>query len=182
MANGTPGDDTFTAPAGSSTFNGLGGTDTVIFNFRLVDATFSWVGNQVIVDTATSHTVLTGVETYQFTDGTVNDADTDPEVDDLYYYATNHDLWTAHVDADTDYNTVGWKAGLNPNAFFNTKLYLAIYHDVVPSGLSPMQHYDLFGWQQNRLESLNFDGRAYLLNYPDVAAAHVDPLMHFLNI
>ena len=57
MPNGTPGADQFTAPIGSSTFNGFGGTDTITFDFKLTDATFTWVGNQLIVDTPTSHTV-----------------------------------------------------------------------------------------------------------------------------
>src|SRR5215468_5144669 len=108
MANGTPGNDSFTAPAGNSTFNGLGGVDTITFNFRLLDATFSWVGNQVIVDTSTSHTVLTGFETYQFTDGTVNNDDGNPLVDDLYYDAQYHDVWAQHVDPDTHYAQSGW--------------------------------------------------------------------------
>src|ERR1700736_3052355 len=126
MAKGTSGNDTFTAPAGSSSFTGLGGVDTIIFNFKLTDAHLTFSGNQLIVDTATSHTVLNGFSVYQFTDGTVNDADGNPLVDDLYYYANNLDVWAAHVDADTHYNTVGWKEGRDPNAFFDTKLYLQI--------------------------------------------------------
>src|SRR6185369_16199181 len=106
--NGTPGADNFTAPAGSSQFNGLTGVDTISFNFRLVDARFTWLGNQVIVDTATSHTVLTGFEVYVFTDGTVHNDDGNPLVDDLYYYATYNDVWVAHIDADAHYNSVGW--------------------------------------------------------------------------
>ena len=43
MANGTSGPDTFTVPAGSSTFNGFGGVDTLVLNFALVDATFRLV-------------------------------------------------------------------------------------------------------------------------------------------
>ena len=103
MANGTSGADTFTAPAGASTFNGLGGVDTLILNFALVDATFAWVGNQLIIDTASSHTVTTGFEVFQFTDGTVHNDDGNPLVDDLFDYAKSHDVWNAHVDADAHY-------------------------------------------------------------------------------
>jgi len=39
--------------------NGLGGIDTIIFDFKLTDATFTWIGNELIVETATSRTVLT---------------------------------------------------------------------------------------------------------------------------
>ena len=75
----------------------------------------------------------------------------------------------------------GWHENRNPNALFNTKLYLSIYHDVATSGLSPTQHYDQIGWVENRLFSLDFDARQYLVLNPDVAAAHVDPLAHFLR-
>src|SRR4051812_13331749 len=155
--NGTSGADNFTAPSGSSAFNGLGGTDTITFNFRLVDATISWIGNHVIVDSATSHADLTGFEVYQFTDGTANNADGSPLIDDLFYNWTYKDVWAAHVDADAHYNSVGWHENRDPNAFFNTKLYLSIYHDVASSGLSPVQQYDQIGWQQHRLASLKFD-------------------------
>jgi len=50
--NGTSGSDSFVAPTGTNTINGGAGIDTVSFNFRLVDATFSWVGNQVKIGRA----------------------------------------------------------------------------------------------------------------------------------
>src|SRR6267154_2757836 len=181
MSNGTSAADTFTAPAGSSTFNGLGGVDTIVFNFRLVDARFTWIGNQVIVDTASSHTVLTGFETYQFTDGTVNDADGNPLVDDLFYYAAYHDVWSAHVDADTHYNAIGWHEGRDPNAFFSTGIYLSANPAVRAAGLNPLTHFDTVGWKNGLTPSLNFDPLKYLAANPDVAAAHIDPLAHFLQ-
>ena len=177
---GTSGDDTFTAPAGSSDFSGLGGTDTIKFNFRLVDATFTWLGNQVIVDTATSHTVLSGFEVYQFTDGTVNNADGNPLVDDLFYYAHYHDVWAAHIDADVHYNQVGWHEGRDPNAFFSTELYLGANPDVAAAGVNPLIHFDQLGWKEGRQPSENFDVGQYLTANPDVAASKVDPLAHFL--
>ena len=85
--------------------NGGASNDTFNFNFNLADATVSFSGNQVIVDGPSgSHTVLTGVETFVFTDGTVNDNDGDPLVNDLFYYSHNHDVWNAHVDADQHYH------------------------------------------------------------------------------
>src|SRR4051794_29164271 len=99
--NGTSGPDSFVAPSGTNTINGFGDTDTVSFNFRLVDATFSWVGNQVVIDTPTTHLTVTGIEVFQFTDGTVNKNDNDPLVDDLFYYSQYHDVWAAGADADT---------------------------------------------------------------------------------
>ena len=68
---GTPSDDSFTALPGNERIDALGGIDTITFDFSLIDATITWRGNQVIIDGPTSHTVLTGFETYVFTDGTV---------------------------------------------------------------------------------------------------------------
>lgn len=180
MPDGTQNADTFNAPAGNSNFNGLGGVDTIVFNFALTSATFSWVGNQVIVDTATSHTVLTGFEVYQFADGTVNNADGSPLIDDLYYNATYHDIWAAHADADAHYNATGWHEKRNPNAFFNTALYLSLNPDVAAAGTNPLSHFDMSGWKEGRTPGLNFDIHQYLVANPDVAADNVDPLRHFL--
>jgi hypothetical protein len=180
MADGTAGSDSFNAPAGSSNFNGLGGVDTIVFNFALTSATFTWVGNQVIVDTPTSHTVLTGFEIYQFTDGTVNNDDGSLLIDDLYYNATYHDIWAAHVDADTHYNSFGWHEKRDPNAFFSTAIYLSLNPDVAAGLGNPLVHFDTFGWKEGRNPGPNFGVAQYLQANPDVAAANVDPLLHFL--
>jgi len=45
----------------------------------------------------------------------VNQNTADPLVNDLYYYAQYHDVWGAHVDANTHYNEFGWKEGRNPD-------------------------------------------------------------------
>jgi autotransporter-associated beta strand protein len=179
---GTDGDDSFTAPSGNSSFTGRGGTDSITFDFRLVDATISYSGNQIIVDGpgGLTHAVLNGIEIFKFTDGTVNDADGSPLVDDLFYYATYHDVWNAHADADAHFNAVGWKEGRDPNAFFDTKGYLAHYTDVAAAGVNPLTHYDQFGWTEGRDPSGAFDTHQYLAHNGDVAAAHIDPLAHFL--
>jgi len=62
--NGTSGPDSFVAPTGTHTINGSGGVDTVSFNFRLVDGTFSWVGNQVIIDTPTTQPMSAGIDSF----------------------------------------------------------------------------------------------------------------------
>ena len=120
VTTGTSGDDGYAA-SGSQRFDGLGGTDTITFGFKLVDANINFSGNQVIIDgPGVSHTVLTGFEIFQFTDGTVNNNDGDRLVDDLFYYAHNHGVWNAHADADAHYDTVGWHQSRDPNAFFST--------------------------------------------------------------
>jgi hypothetical protein len=180
-AIGTPGNDTFTAVTGNSQYDGLGGIDTINFNFRFTEATVTYSGNQVIIDGPTSHTVLTGFEIYAFTDGTVNNNDSNPRVDDLFYYSRYHDVWNAHVDADTHYQASGWHEGRDPNAWFDAAGYLAHYQDVAAAGVNPLDHYHQFGWREGRDPSVSFDTAAYLAQNPDVAAAHVDPLQHFLQ-
>jgi len=179
--NGASGPDSFIAPSGNSGINGFGGIDTVTFSFNLVDATVSYHDNVVWIDTATSHTELTGIQTYIFNDGTVSEADGNPLVADLYYYSTYHDIWTAHADADLHYATSGWHEHRNPSAFFDTDLYLSINQDVLASGVNPLVHFDTVGWTQGRQPSANFDVQKYLVTYPDVAAANIDPLAHFLS-
>jgi autotransporter-associated beta strand protein len=178
---GTDGDDSFTAPGGDSAFLGKRGVDSITFGFKLTDATVTYSGNDIIIDGPNaSHTVVTGIETFVFTDGTVNNRDGNPLVDDLFYYARNHDVWNAHVDADTHFNLFGWREGRDPNAWFDTKGYLAQYADVKAAGINPLTHYDQLGWREGRDPSRAFDTGDYLSHNTDVAAAHVDPLAHFL--
>jgi hypothetical protein len=177
---GGPGSDTFTAPTGNSQFSGGGGVDTISFNFKLVDATVTYSGNQVIIDGPTSHTVLNGFEVFQFTDGTVHNDDGNVLVDDLFYYSQYHDVWIAGADADSHYNGPGWHEGRDPNAFFDTSFYLSINQDVKAAGTNPLTHFDTSGWQENRQPSMTFDLTKYNAANPDVAAAHVDPLQHYL--
>ena len=113
LITGTAGLDSFTALTTHSRVDALGGDDTITFNFRLVDATVTYQGNRVIIDSGANHTVLTGIETFVFTDGTVNNDDGNDLVDDLFYYSRYHDVWNAHVDADAHYNaTAGTRAAI----------------------------------------------------------------------
>ena len=140
--------------------------DTVAFDFALTDATVTWRDNLVIIDGPSSHTVLSGFETYVFTDGTVQNADGDRLVDDLFYYSRNHELWNAHADADAHYHATGWREGRDPNAFFDTDLYLAISPDVRNAGIDPLVHFDQSGWREGRVASPNFDPAKYLASTP----------------
>ncbi len=177
---GTPGNDSFTALPGNERIDALGGVDTITFDFKLVDASVSHVGNTVVIDGPNSHTVLTGVERFVFTDGTVDNADGDVLVDDLFYYAQNHDVWTTHADADAHYHQSGWHEGRDPNAFFSTSTYLSLNPAVRASGVDPLAQFDQSGWKTHD-PSIAFDVNAYLSANPDVKAAGVDPLAHFLG-
>ena len=178
---GTPNDDSFTALPGNERIDAFASTDTITFGFRLVDATVTYDGNMVIIDGPGSHTVLTGFETYVFTDGTVNNNDGNWLVDDLFYYSRYHDVWNAHAEADDHYDTFGWHEGRDPSFFFSTTIYLSANPDVAAAGANPLDHWHEFGWTEGRVPSLDFGPRQYLAAYPDVAAAHVDPLEHFLE-
>ena len=178
---GTPGNDSYNALPGNERIDALGGVDTISFNFRLVDAHITWDSNKVIVDGPSgTHTVLTGFEVFTFTDGTVNNNDGSPLIDDLFYYSTYHDVWTAHADADAHYNGVGWHEGRDPSAFFSTVIYLSANPDVKAGGTNPLTHFDGLGWKEGRVPSLTFDPAAYLAANPDVAAGGADPLRHYL--
>jgi VCBS repeat-containing protein len=177
---GTSGNDVFTVAAGTNRYEGRAGADKIIFSFALTDATITFSGTEVTVDTATSHTVLTGFQTYQFTDGTIEENDGKPLVADLFYYAQNHDVWLAKLDADDHYAAFGWKEGRDPNPFFDTDFYLSQYADVKALGMNPLEHFNTYGWKEGRIPSLDFDPAAYLAQNPDVAAANLSPLAHFL--
>jgi hypothetical protein len=178
---GSDGDDGFNALPGNAMIVARLGHDTITFDFALTQATITWRNNLVIIDGPSSHTVLSGFETYVFTDGTVHNADDDRLVDDLFYYARNHELWQAQADADAHYHATGWREGRDPNAFFDTDLYLAVNPDIRNAGVDPLVHFDQSGWREGRVASPNFDPAKYLAFYADVAAANRDPLEHFLR-
>ena len=179
--DGTPQADSFIALPGNERIDGHEGIDTITFGFRLVDAAIAWSGNRVIVDgPGGSHTVLTGFERFEFTDGTVDNDDGNPLVDDLFYYAQNHDVWNAHVDAETHYAGSGWQERRDPNAFFSTGIYLWANPDIAAAGVNPLLHFHEHGWREGRVPSLAFDLGPYLAINTDVAAARIDPLWHFL--
>jgi hypothetical protein len=181
LLDGTPGDDMFESLPGGGRIDAGSGNDTITFNFRLVDATVTYDDNKLIVDGPSSHMELSSFEKFVFTDGTVDNTHGSRLVDDLYYYAHNHDVWNAHADAEQHYNQFGWHEGRDPNAFFSTSSYLANYADVAAAGVNPLEHYATFGWTEGRVPSHAFDPAQYLAAYPDVAAAHVDPLLHYLQ-
>jgi hypothetical protein len=180
---GTPGPDSFNAPAGTVRIDAGTGIDTITFGFKLVDATVSYLGNTIVIDGpgGGSHTVLTGFEVFSFTDGTVHNDDATPLIDDLFYYSKYHDVWNAHVDADSHFLSFGRNEGRDPSFFFSTVVYRSANPDVAASGVNLLDHFDGSGWLEGRLPSIHFDPVQYLAANPDVAAAHVDPLRHYLQ-
>jgi serralysin len=200
LITGTPGDDTFAALPGNERIDAGAGIDTVSFNFKLTDAAVSYLGDTIVVDGPTgSHTVMTSVEVFKFTDGTVNNNDNDPLVDDLFYYSKYHDVWNAHIDADAHYHNVGWLEGREPNSLgaggavaalgqdkiapngFDYTYYLQQNPDVAAAGIDPLQHFETSGWKEGRNPNAYFDTAGYLAHYADVKAAGINPFDHYLQ-
>ena len=86
----------------------------------------------------------------------------------------------AQLQAAASYDAMGWRQGLNPNAFFNTSYYLGRSPDVAAAQFNPVKHYEQYGWREGRDPSAQFSVAKYLAAYPDVRAANIDPLQHFL--
>ncbi|MBM1171268.1 VCBS domain-containing protein [Microvirga arabica] len=156
--------------------------DRAVFNFKLTEAAFTFAESTVTINgPGGQHFVLSSdFDQFQFTDGTVNEADGKAVVSDLFYYVHNHDVWNAHVDADQHYAAFGWQEGRNPNAFFNTNAYLSANQDVDAANINPLDHYHQNGWKDGRDASVSFDTTLYLINNADVRNAGIDPLEHFL--
>lgn len=151
------------------------------FNFAFADAKFAFSGGEALLTglDGVAHDV-TGIGHLHFTDGTIDEADGAPLVDDLFYFAQNRDVWQAHLDPDRHYAQYGWHEGRDPNPVFSTGAYLAANSDVTAAGLDPVQHYDRYGWHEGRSPGPGFSAEAYLAMNPDVKAAGLDPMAHYL--
>jgi len=178
--SGGSGNDVLDGRTGNDVLIGGAGTDTAVIHARLTQTTVSTSPGGPILHSPLGHDTLVGIEQYRFDDGTVVQADGNVEVDDLFYYVSNRDVWNAHVDPETHYAQAGWKEGRNPNALFDTKYYLAQNPDVAAAKVDPLEHYHLAGWREGRDPSAQFDTSSYLAFNPDIAAARIDPLEHYL--
>ena len=148
---GTPGDDNFVALRQPGDRCAGLGNDTITFDFRLVDATVTYAGNSVHHRSAASHTVLSGFETYVFTDGTVNNKDADVLVDDLFYYAQNHDVWNAQrMPTSTTISSAGTR-GATRTRSSRPRSISAANPDVKAAGVDPLIHFDQVGWKEGRV-------------------------------
>ena len=109
----------------------------------------------------------------------------DPLIDATYYDrqlgATLIPTGTAaQQQAAAAYGVLGWRQGLNPDAFFDTNYYLSHNPDVAAAHIDPVKHYEQYGWREGRDPSKQFSTSKYLAAYSDVRAAGLDPLEHFL--
>ncbi len=103
------------------------------------------------------------------------------DFDAAWYLAEYPSVATSGTDPLTQYLTVGWKEGYNPNPWFNTDYYLNQNPDVAAAGMNPLVHYEENGWKEGRDPSILFSTDGHLAANPDVAAAGMDPLEHYLD-
>ncbi|MBV9749502.1 MAG: hypothetical protein JO157_11875, partial [Acetobacteraceae bacterium] len=103
------------------------------------------------------------------------------DFDAAWYLAEYPSVATSGMDPLTQYLTVGWKEGYNPNPWFNTDYYLNQNPDVAAAGVNPLVHYEQNGWKEGRDPSILFSTDGYLAANPDVTAAGMDPLEHYLD-
>ncbi|TCT05491.1 S8 family serine peptidase [Aquabacter spiritensis] len=177
---GDAGDTTVFSGRGINTVDGGAGADTLWLLKGVGEYLQAGYGTEIVLYGAASQDILTGIEALKFADGTLTFG-TDPMVNEVFYAFRNPDLFAAGVVADVHYADVGWREGLDPNAWFDTSAYLAKNPDVAAAGINPLVHYEQNGWWEGRDPSVNFDVSLYLAFNPDVAAAGMDPLLHYLQ-
>ncbi|WP_244477357.1 Ig-like domain-containing protein [Methylobacterium sp. Leaf125] len=152
------------------------------FSFAFVDAHVTLAGEALVLTdpNGVCHDI-SGIGTLHFTDGTIQENDGHSLVDDVWYLSNNLDVWKAHVDADTHYETFGWHEGRDPNAYFHTREYLAENPDVAAAGVNPLEHYFNYGEREGRSPGSDFAPETYLSLNPDVKAAGANALEHYLQ-
>lgn len=84
-------------------------------------------------------------------------------VDEIFYRSLFPDQSIS--DCNAHYNEVGWKIGLNPTSWFDTKFYLETYEDVKRAGVNPFLHFVDEGYKEFRVPNhLNFRNFVSVLN------------------
>ncbi|MFT9096003.1 MAG: hypothetical protein ABF459_12795 [Gluconobacter cerinus] len=106
-------------------------------------------------------------------------------------------------DAFSHFMTVGWRAGYNPSADFDTRFYLDSNPDVSSASLNPLEHYALSGRSEGRparppvqdnpsppddalisgmdVVAADFDPEFYRRHNPDISGSDEDLLRHFMT-
>jgi len=122
--------------------------------------------------------VLTGFEVFNFTDGTVNNNDGQSAGRRSVLLRALSRTLNAHGDADAT-TSCSLGRGAHPNAFFDTKAYIAAKPERDRLRMNPLDYYDLFGWQLGTNPRQAQHGQIPTA-YRTSPAAHVDPLAQFL--
>ena len=101
-----------------------------------------------------------------------------------FYLAQNQDVLLAvmqgkFASAEDHFDQYGAREGRNPNAFFDSKLYLINHPDVLAAGMNPHAHFLEYGAAEGRsphpsfVTSAQFDTVSYGAENPDLATAGI---------
>lgn len=102
--------------------------------------------------------------------------------DEPYYLEQLKQRGIKTGDCITHFLTTGWKAGLNPNTFFDCRYYINKASKAnIQVRINPLVHYLLEGARLRLRTSSYFDTAYYVSNQQDVIASDINPLTHFLQ-
>ena len=177
---GDEGDTVFVSGRGTNVVDGGAGNDTLQFQWGFKNYAQNAYGAQTMISGIQSTDYLSNIEALQFADGTLL-LDDDSLVNDLMYAGYVPSLLNSGLTARDHYDSVGWKAGLDPNGMFSTTAYLANHAALKAAGANPLDYFHETGWKNGDDPSARFDTSLYLKLNPDVAAAGIDPLQHYLE-
>ncbi len=74
-------------------------------------------------------------------------------VDQVYYARRTPRRIDRHL-SERHFMEIGWRMGLDPHGWFDTKRYLSTYADVAESGANPFEHFLIHGWREHRVPTL----------------------------
>ena len=98
--------------------------------------------------------------------------------DAAYYLGRNPGVAASGLDPFLHYVWFGARAGLDPNADFDTAFYR---RQSGRTRLDPVRHYLRIGAREGLDPHPGFSTSLYLARYPDVVKAGINPLLHFRN-
>lgn len=74
-----------------------------------------------------------------------------------------------------------FRAGIDPNPYFDSDWYMSTNQDVATSGLDPLFHYVSFGESEGRKPNPLFDPIQYLVRHPELKDIKGTLLAHFIK-
>ncbi|SFH09585.1 Glycosyltransferase, GT2 family [Methylobacterium gossipiicola] len=92
---------------------------------------------------------------------------------DEAYYASQVDI-PNDQDVAHHYVSTGWKTGVSPSRFFDSKFYVSRYRDVREAGWNPLIHYITHGAIEGRIPSPLFNRGLFVFHHPHLQQPTVD--------
>ena len=102
---------------------------------------------------------------------------------DITFYQSQHGYTPDRIEIPLfHYLRDGWKKGLDPNPWFDGKLYSARYLSTEPD-VNPLMHYGQYGRSPNITLSPRFSDAFYVMRFPLMLTNSLKtPLAHYLDI